>query len=230
MSAPETPEPRASRVVPTADGDARTYQLIMDLRRAGVTDPRVLSAIEAVRREAFLDPLLAPMAYADRPIAIGHGERATPPATVALVLDAAELSADHKVLEVGTGPGYQAAVLARLVRRVYTIERHGELMETARARLAQAGVNTVACRCADGREGWLEQAPFDRIIINAALPERPERLLGELKPGGVLVAPIEDASASAGANQTLMRYRKTPQGVEAEALSACAFDRAGPRP
>ncbi|MFO1418937.1 MAG: protein-L-isoaspartate(D-aspartate) O-methyltransferase [Methylotetracoccus sp.] len=153
-------------------------------------DPRVLRAIGNVPRHEFVDPKLAPIAYEDRPLPIGHGQTISQPLVVALMSEELRLEKGSRVLEVGTGSGYQAAVLAELGAFVYTVETIGELADSARRRLTRLGYPNVHVRTGDGYRGWPEASPFDAIIVTAAAPEVPGPLLTQLRTGGRMVIPV----------------------------------------
>lgn len=153
-------------------------------------DPRVMAALAAVRRELFVPEPYRGCAFANGPLPIGHGQTISQPYIVALMTDLVEPRPDSVILEVGTGSGYQAAVMAQLVRHVYTTEIVAALAEAAAERLLRLGVDTVTVRCADGWHGWPEHAPFDGIIVTAAAPHVPPPLLEQLKPGARLVIPV----------------------------------------
>jgi protein-L-isoaspartate(D-aspartate) O-methyltransferase len=161
-----------------------------DLRGRGVRDPQVLAAMLAVPREEFVPPELDDRAYADRPLPIGHGQTISQPYIVALMTQALKLRPTDRVLEIGAGSGYGAAVLARLASEVYTVERLPELAEAARERLARLGFDNVRVRCGDGTLGWAAHAPYDAISVTAAAPAVPRALLAQLVIGGRLVMPI----------------------------------------
>jgi protein-L-isoaspartate(D-aspartate) O-methyltransferase len=181
--------------------DARVSTLLEALRRQGVTDTKTLAAIEGVPRALFVPELFEERAWEDSAIPIACGQTISQPFIVGLMTQALKLEGRHRVLEIGTGSGYQTAVLSRLVRYVYTVERYRTLMAEAEARLKQLDVGNVIYRFGDGGEGWPEQAPFDRIIVTAAAPGEPNALLAQLKPKGVLVAPV-----GRGPVQALVRY------------------------
>jgi protein-L-isoaspartate(D-aspartate) O-methyltransferase len=155
-----------------------------------IRDREVLRAIRAVPRHLFVPPNLRSMAYADHPVPIGYSQTISQPYIVALMTQMLEPEKGHKALEIGTGSGYQAAVLSPLVKQVYTIEIVPELARSAGALLMQLGCKNVMVKQGDGYRGWPEEAPFDRIILTAAPPEVPQALLDQLKPGGRLVAPV----------------------------------------
>ena len=152
--------------------------------------PRVLAALRKVRRAAFVPIGEHAQAYANHPLPIGHGQTISQPFIVALMTDLLDLRPDHVVLEIGTGSGYQAAVLAELARQVYSIEIIPELTEAARAALTAAGYTNIALRSADGAQGWSEHAPFDAIIVTAAAPIVPPALITQLRPHGRMVIPV----------------------------------------
>ena len=198
---------------------ARKIRLVMSLRRSGITDTRVLAAIERIPREAFVPQPFLDQAYEDQALPIGHGQTVSQPQVVAMMTQALELKPTHKVLEIGTGSGYQAAVLSRLARRVYSIERHRALLAEAEARFLALRLMNIHCRCGDGSLGWPEQAPFDRIILTAAAPARPKILLEQLKVGGIMVLPIGPDRG----DQELVRIRRTDAGFEEAPLATVRF-------
>lgn len=171
---------------------ARERMVREQIEARGVSDPRTLRALRAVPRHLFVPPAQAASAYDDRPLPIGHEQTISQPFIVAFMTEALRLQGGEKVLEVGTGSGYQAAVLAAAGAKVHTIEIVAPLAEEARERLARLGYDTVAVRAGDGYLGWPEAAPFDAIIITAAAPRIPEPLKAQLKDGGRLVMPLGD--------------------------------------
>jgi protein-L-isoaspartate(D-aspartate) O-methyltransferase len=194
-------------------------QLLLALRKGGVTDSRVLAVMEQMPRDIFVDPHFSGQAWDDAALPISCGQTISQPFVVGSMTAALELTGTEKVLEVGTGSGYQTAILSRLARRVFTIERYRSMMKTAQDRFASLGLNNVVAQCADGGLGWPQQAPFDRIILTCAAPSQPDALLGQLAPGGIMVAPV-----GAGAVQELLRYRLRPDGVfEEEPLMDVRF-------
>jgi len=194
-------------------------RLIMDLRRQGVTDARVLDAMERVKRAAFLDESQRHEAYENKPLPIGWGQTISQPYIVGLMTHALKLGDRMKVLEVGTGSGYQTAILARMALRVYTVERLRPLMKIAEQRFKEQGISNIVTRHGDGYEGWPEQAPFDRILVAAAAPELPQRLIDQLKPGGILVCPVGPAESG----KVLLRLTKHDAGKEVDSLGFVAF-------
>jgi protein-L-isoaspartate(D-aspartate) O-methyltransferase len=165
-------------------------QLVMALRGKGIANQSILEAMEKVPREDFVDEVFVAEAYTDRAIPIACGQTISQPYVVAYMSEALEVGPRMRVLEIGTGSGYQAAVLAHLAGRVYSVERHRPLLEAARKRLEKLKLHNVVTRHGDGLKGWPEQAPFDRIILTAAVENVPKALIDQLKPGGILIAPV----------------------------------------
>jgi protein-L-isoaspartate(D-aspartate) O-methyltransferase len=170
-----------------ADGPERLAQIV---RARGIRDQRLLRAIAAVPRADFVPPEQSHRAYSDEPIPIGRGQVTTQPSLVASMLEALGLEGDERVLEVGTGHGFQTALLAKLAQRVFSIERHPDLAEVARWNLERQGVRNVEVVVGDGTAGLPDQAPFDAIVVSAAFTEVPEPLVDQLRDGGRLVQPI----------------------------------------
>lgn len=200
---------------------ARRIRLLMLLRRSGITDHRVLAAIERIPREAFVPAALQDQAYEDTALPIGRGQTISQPLIVALMTQALDVGDRHKVLEVGTGSGYQAAILTRLCRRLYTIERHKPLLDHALAQLHALGITNITGIVGDGLRGWPSQAPFDRIIVTAAnqTDEPPATLIDQLGPGGILVIPLTKPNRA----QYLYKLTKTAAGLESEELCPVRF-------
>jgi protein-L-isoaspartate(D-aspartate) O-methyltransferase len=188
---------------PHKPGDApgQSAQLILSLRTQGVTDPAVLSAIERTPRDLFTPDLFKARSWEDSALPIACGQTISQPYIVGLMTQALTLEPRARVLEIGTGSGYQTAVLARLSRLVYTVERYRTLLREAEARFEILQLTNVITKFGDGFLGWAEQAPFDRILVTAAAPDEPKGLLAQLKPSGVLVAPV-----GKGPVQKLCRY------------------------
>ncbi len=181
-------------------------RLIDDLRKGGIKDERVLNAIRTVPRHQFVDEALASRAYENNALPIGHGQTISQPYVVAKMTEALLESSPKRVLEIGTGSGYQGAVLAALGLEVFTVERIGELLRTARKRFRTLGLH-LRSKHDDGRIGWPEEGPFDAIIVTAAAPALVDALTEQLAVGGTLVAPVGGASG-----QNLLRLRKDAEG------------------
>ncbi len=196
---------------------ARAVMVREQMAARGIRDPRVLKAMRSVPRHLFVPPSMVPYAYQDTPLPIGHGQTISQPYIVAFMTEALKLRPGDRVLEIGTGSGYQAAVLAHLCRRVYSIEIVEPLGRQAAERLRRLGYSNVRVRIGDGYAGWPEEAPFDAIIVTAAPPEIPQKLVEQLGVGGTLVVPVGTGV------QSLIRLRKTPQGVKRENLLPVRF-------
>ena len=199
--------------------EARRIRLIMELRSQGITDTRVLSAIERVPREIFVAAAFQDQAYENIALPIESGQTISQPYVVAAMTEALEAGEKMKVLEIGTGSGYQAAVLSHLCRRLYTIERHRELLQGAEKRFAQMKLRNVVTKLGDGTKGWSEQAPFDRIIVTAASREAPKPLLDQLAVGGIMVIPL----ALNGRDQELVKIKRSAEGYTQEAFMPVRF-------
>jgi protein-L-isoaspartate(D-aspartate) O-methyltransferase len=192
----------------------------MQLRRSGVTDTAVLAVIERLPRELFVPRSFLDQAYEDMALPIGSGQTISQPLVVAMMTQALELHDRLKVLEIGTGSGYQAAVLSRLVRRVYTIERHRALLHEAEARFTQLGFHNITTRAGDGTKGWPEQAPFDRILVTAAADgDIPKTLTDQLALGGIMIVPLGNDRR----DQRVYRVRRTETGLQREELWPVRF-------
>lgn len=188
--------------------------------RRGLRNPHVLAAMRSVPREAFIAPEMQHLAYEDRPLPIGAGQTISQPYVVALMIEAAELRPEDRVLEIGAGSGYAAALLSRIASCVHAIERHEALTETARARLDRLGYDNVSLRTGDGTRGWPEAAPFDAILVAAGAPGAPASLKRQLAPGGRLVIPVETGEG----HQRLIRIRRTGDDTwQEEELGAVRF-------
>ena len=188
--------------------EARKIRLVMELRQQGITDKGVLSAIERVPREAFIPESFHDQAYENTALPIGHGQTISQPSVVGFMTQALEVGRRMKILEVGTGCGYQAAVLAKLCRRVYSIERFRGLSLSTDRRLRELRVNNVTTRWGDGTEGWPEQAPFDRMILTAAARKVPETLFGQMTDDGIIIAPVGETTR----DQSLVKFKHLPNG------------------
>ena len=187
---------------------AREHMITHDLQGRGLCDPAVLDAMRTVPRQEFVPPNMADQAYGDHPLPIGAGQTISQPYIVALMTELARLTPDSVVLEIGTGSGYQAAVLAEIVRHVYTIEIIERLADTARDRLQRLGYTNITVKAGDGYVGWEEHAPFDAILVTAAPEQVPQPLLDQLKTGGRLVIPIGAVDAA----QSLTVFEKKADG------------------
>ncbi|WP_299962351.1 protein-L-isoaspartate(D-aspartate) O-methyltransferase [uncultured Roseobacter sp.] len=197
----------------------RKMQFLYALRSKGVTDNRVLSAMEAIDRGPFIRGIFADRAYEDMPLPIACGQTISQPSVVGLMTQALHISPRDKVLEVGTGSGYQAAILSRLARRVYTIDRHSRLVREARELFEQMGLTNITAITGDGSFGLADQAPFDRIIVTAAAEDPPGTLMDQLKEGGIMVVPVGQSDAV----QHLIVVRKHAMGTEYEELRQVRF-------
>jgi protein-L-isoaspartate(D-aspartate) O-methyltransferase len=194
--------------------------VVTQLIPRGLNDPSVLSAMEEVPREAFLPEGIAEMAYHDSPLPIGEGQTISQPYIVALMAEALEITPDGRVLEIGTGSGYAAAVISRIAKEVYTVERHASLLEEAAERFRRLGYENIHLREADGTLGWKEHAPYDGTVVTAGAPSPPGPLLGQLAVGGRLVIPIGPTPES----QELVRIlRREGESFETEKLTSVRF-------
>jgi len=205
------------------DRFARLRKKMVDtqIRARGIRDERVLAAMEKIPRHLFVEPALIEQAYNDTPLPIGEGQTISQPYIVALMTEALRLTGKEKVLEIGTGSGYQTAILAELAEQVFSIERLASLAAKARQILDHLGYYNVAIRVGDGTWGWREEAPFDAIIVTAGAPRVPSPLMEQLAVGGRLVVPV-------GGKFTQELYRVTrlsedPGDVETETLGGCRF-------
>lgn len=198
---------------------ANRARLVLLLRSHGITDTRVLSAMERVPREEFAPAMFRDQAYEDTALPIGLGQTLSQPYVVARMVGALEVGDRMKVLDIGTGSGYHAAVLSHLCRRVYTIERHRSLLADAERRFSALDLHNVTTRAGDGIKGWPEQAPFDRISVAAASFEPPDEMLEQLAVGGVMVIPVGGRDEA----QKLLRILRTETGFESEELMDVRF-------
>jgi protein-L-isoaspartate(D-aspartate) O-methyltransferase len=197
----------------------KKVRLIMELRSLGITDARVLGAIERVPREAFIPEMFRDRAYENVALPVGQGQTISQPLVVAHMTEALEVGPRHKVLEIGTGSGYQAAVLAKLCRRVFTIERHRDLLKLAEERFVALRIHNITTRHGDGAKGWPEQSPFDRIMVTAAAEEVPPILKQSLVDGGILVIPVGEERR----DQELLKIRRTGEEFITETLGGVRF-------
>jgi len=203
---------------PLTDAE-RKMQFLFHLRQKGVTDTRVLKAMEAIDRGGFVKGIFADRAYEDMPLPIASGQTISQPSVVGLMTQALEVTPKSKVLEVGTGSGYQAAILAKLGRRIYTIDRHRALVADSRKLFERLGLHNITAIAGDGSFGLPEQAPFDRIVLTAAAEDPPGPLLAQLAIGGIMVLPVGQSDTV----QTLLKVRRLETGYDYEELMPVRF-------
>lgn len=201
------------------DDAERQMQFLFRLRSRGVTDPRVLGAMEKVDRGAFVKGVFSERAYEDMPLPIACGQTISQPSVVGLMTQALNVQPRDKVLEVGTGSGYQAAVLSHLARRVYTVDRHRRLVSEAQEVFDRLGLTNITALTTDGSRGYPEQAPFDKILVTAAAEDPPGPLLAELKTGGIMVLPVGQSDQV----QSLIKVTRTESGYDYEELLPVRF-------
>ncbi|MBY6047572.1 protein-L-isoaspartate(D-aspartate) O-methyltransferase [Vannielia litorea] len=197
----------------------RKMQFLFALRSRGVTDKAVLSAMEKIDRGAFVQGLFSGRAYDDTPLPIACGQTISQPSIVGLMTQALQLTPRDKVLEVGTGSGYQAAILSLLVRRVYTVDRFRRLTRTAEELFRSLDLTNITTFTADGSHGLPEHAPFDKILVTAAAEDPPGPLLAQLRIGGIMVLPVGQSDAV----QSLIRVRRTEEGLHYDELRDVRF-------
>lgn len=202
----------------TFDAEAK-MQFLYNLRNNGVTDQRTLSAMEKIDRALFVRGLFADRAYDDTALSIACGQTISQPSVVGRMTQALQISPRDKVLEIGTGSGYQAAILSQLARRVYTVDRYRRLVHGAREVFSRLGLVNITAITADGSLGLPEQAPFDRIIVTAAPEDPPPALLAQLRVGGIMVLPVGQSDTV----QSLIRVTRTETGYDYEELLAVRF-------
>jgi protein-L-isoaspartate(D-aspartate) O-methyltransferase len=184
----------------------------------GIKDARVIAAMRKIPRHLFVEEALQNQAYSDRPLPIGEKQTISQPYMVALMSEALQLTGKEKVLEIGSGSGYQTAILAEMARQVFSVERILSLTMKARMLLINLGYTNVEVKFSDGTEGWIGESPFDAIIVTAGSPDIPQPLVHQLAAGGRLVIPVGDESA-----QDLIRLTKTEEGIKREDLGGCRF-------
>ncbi|MCP4724225.1 MAG: protein-L-isoaspartate(D-aspartate) O-methyltransferase [bacterium] len=184
----------------------------------GITDEKVLESFSTIERHRFVEESLWDRAYNDSPLPIGKNQTISQPYIVALMTQALELTGEEKILEVGTGSGYQAAILSKLASQVFTIERHADLAKTARSVFESLGIHNIALRIGDGTIGWKEFSPYDGILVTAASPETPKSLLNQLCEGGKLVIPVGGESM-----QKLYIYTRKGDDFDRKTLCNCSF-------
>jgi protein-L-isoaspartate(D-aspartate) O-methyltransferase len=205
-----------SQLTETSQQEVMIQRQVID---RGIADQRVISALRAVPRDKFFEDSSRGDAFADRASPIGHGQTISQPYIVALMTERLDVLRDHRVLEIGTGSGYQTAILAHLAREVYTVERVKPLLDAAFERLMELGLRNVHFRYGDGTRGWPEHAPFDRILIAAGAPQVPRALLlSQLRDGGVAVLPVGPDD-----HQMLVAVRRVGDTLQSEEVTACRF-------
>ncbi len=201
------------------DAALRQMRFLFNLRSRGVTDARVLTAMERVDRALFVRGLFLDRAYEDTPLPISCGQTISQPSVVGIMTQALNLGPRDTVLEVGTGSGYQATILSELARRVYTVDRHRRLVQEAEVLFRQLGLTNITALTGDGSYGLPEQAPFDRILVTAAAEDPPGPLLAQLKKGGIMVLPVGQSDAV----QSLIKVTRTETGYDYEELRPVRF-------
>ena len=201
------------------DNATLKMQFLFSLRKAGIVDKKVLDAMERVDRKNFVTNVFSEKAYDDTPLPIACGQTISQPTVVGLMTQALQVTSRDKVLEVGTGSGYQAAILSLLARRVYTIERHSLLVNNATKVFQKLNISNITTICADGGYGLEQQAPFDRIIVTAASDDPPASLLSQLKTGGIMVIPVGQSDNI----QNLIKITKTDGGYDYQDLQTVRF-------
>ena len=197
---------------------ARRRMVEQQLRPRGIHDRHVLRIMEAMPRHLFVDDTLIARAYSDHALPIGEDQTISQPYMVALMTQALDLTGEEKVLEIGTGSGYQTAILAELADRVFTIDRIPSIAAEAQERLAAMGYSNIVVRCADGTLGWREMAPFDRVLVTAGAPRIPSFLEEQLVTGGIAVVPV-----GVRENQSLVKLTRTSDGLKQRILCGCTF-------
>ncbi|MDC3002708.1 protein-L-isoaspartate(D-aspartate) O-methyltransferase [Paracoccaceae bacterium] len=201
------------------DNATLKMQFLFSLRKAGIVDKKVLDAMERVDRKNFVTSVFSEKAYDDTPLPIACGQTISQPTVVGLMTQALQVTSRDKVLEVGTGSGYQAAILGLLARRVYTVERHSLLVNNASKVFQKLNISNITTICADGGYGLEQQAPFDRIIVTAASDDPPAPLLSQLKTGGIMVIPVGQSDNI----QNLIKIAKTDGGYDYQDLQTVRF-------
>ncbi|MEE9455140.1 MAG: protein-L-isoaspartate(D-aspartate) O-methyltransferase [Paracoccaceae bacterium] len=194
-------------------------EFILKMRSQGITDTRVLAAMEATPRDVFLEGVFRARAYEDRPLPIACGQTISQPSVVAKMTEALEITNRCKILEIGTGSGYQAAILSHLARRVYTIERHTGLARAAKALFQRLDMGNITVIAGDGSKGLPAQSPFDRILLTAAAEDPPAPLLAQLRVGGIMILPVGQSDTV----QNLIKVVKTDSGMEYTELGEVRF-------
>ena len=200
------------------DFEKKRQQLLESLRTAGIRDNRVLAVLAATPREFFVDETQYTLAYDDRALPIDRGQTISQPLMVATMTQALQLRGEERVLEIGTGSGYQTAILARLAGHIYSVERIQQLACGALKRVSKLGIENVTIYVGDGSLGWPDQAPYDRIIVTAAAPEVPAHLFAQLVTWGMMVIPVGKPE-----RQELLVVHRAPWGPEVRSLGGCLF-------
>jgi len=201
------------------DYDKLRQEMLEDqIKLRGIREPRVLAAMSKVQRHLFVPTISKIYAYEDRPLSIGEGQTISQPYMVALMTECLGLKGGEKVLEIGTGSGYQTAILAEIAEMVYTIERYPKLLKRAKEALAKLGYKNYEAKVGDGSLGWKEKSPFDGIMVTAAAPEAPPNLIEQLAPGGRLVIPIGHYGF-----QTLIKIIKEDKKLKRQSITGCTF-------
>ncbi len=200
------------------DLELQRQQLIASLRHAGIHDACVLDMIANTPRERFVDEACYEWAYADRALPIDMGQTISQPFVVAIMTQALQLTGQERVLEIGTGSGYQTAILSRLAAYVYSVERHQRLACQAAGHLIDTGLDNISIYVGDGSLGWPDEAPYDRILVTAAAPNIPSQLVAQLKMGGLMVIPVGGQE-----RQELRMVRRVPWGLQSYSLGNCVF-------
>ena len=198
--------------------DVKKIRLILELRESGISDSKILSAIEKIPREKFIPENFRNQAYDNLALPIGDNQTISQPFVVAKMTQLLELESTHKVLEIGTGSGYQSAVLSKLVRRVYSIERIKNLFIKAETIFKELKISNIVTKYADGNLGWKEQIPFDRIIITAATPHISQEIASQIHEGGIIVSPINSKN-----KQIIVKYKKINNVLESETYDDVLF-------
>ena len=200
------------------DLERERREMVLDLQNRGIEDEQVLEAMLKIPRHLFIPRSLWHLAYGDHPLPIGEGQTISQPYIVALMTEALKLGPEHKVLEIGTGSGYQTAILAELAKDIYTVERSAPLLEGAKQLLCQLGYRNIHYHLGDGTKGWAEHAPYDRIIASGSVPQIPKSLITQLAVPGRLVIPVGDRHL-----QELVLLRKESGETIEEELVPCSF-------
>lgn len=198
--------------------ETQKRQLLESLYKAGIRDTRVLDAIASIPRERFVDEACYEWAYADRALPIDMGQTISQPLMVAIMTQALQLTGQERVLEIGTGSGYQTAILSQLASYVYSVERYQRLACQAAGHLIDSGLYNISIYVGDGSLGWPDHAPYDRILVTAAAPSLPSQLVAQLKIGGLLVIPVGSHE-----RQELRVVQRVPWGTQSYSLGSCVF-------